>query len=36
MDSLNPKDIVAVMIRAGSAKALLWPFDLLVRGFLSP
>ncbi len=35
MNSLNPKDIVAAMIRGGTAKAQLSAFDLLVRGFLS-
>jgi formate/nitrite transporter len=35
MDSVKPPEIVAAMIQAGTAKALLNPFDLLVRGFLS-
>ena len=35
MDSVKPPDIVAAMIQAGSTKARLGPFDLLVRGVLS-
>jgi formate transporter len=35
MDSLKPADIVANMVQAGTAKAGLEPFDLLVRGALS-
>jgi formate/nitrite transporter len=35
MDSLKPADIVANMVQAGTAKAGLGPFDLLVRGALS-
>jgi len=35
MDSIKPADIVANMVQAGTAKAQLGPFDLLVRGCLS-
>ena len=35
MDSVRPPDIVAAMVQAGTTKAQLGPFDLLVRGFLS-
>src|ERR1700744_2072905 len=35
MAPVNPPEIVAAMIQAGAVKAMLRPFDLLVRGFLS-
>ena len=35
MDSINPADIVANMVQAGTAKAQLRPLDLLLRGCLS-
>ncbi|MDE2575092.1 MAG: formate/nitrite transporter family protein [Rhodospirillales bacterium] len=35
MDSLKPADIVAAMVQAGTAKARLAPFDLVLRGILS-